>query len=250
MIYFYYVLATLFIFLMTSLGAISILFNKKVLNIKHTYNLFIAFAGGVMLAASIFSLLIPSLNYNAQDNLNGMYILFGTIFGALFIFVFDVYLYKKNKKDSKNSKKKMFLAMTLHNIPEGFAVGLTFGLVTDINMCLSSLLFALGIGIQNFPEGLSTALAIYQDENDKKKAIKYGIISGSVEPIASVIGIIFANYLNNFMPFILSFGAGSMLYVVIDELVIKEKKDNKILLNVSFFIGFILMMMLDVLLSF
>lgn len=236
----YAIFGLLFIFLMTSLGAFSVFIPFKNKNASHYL---LSFAGGVMLAASIFSLLIKALEYNSINNYR-FYVLMGLIFGALFILLIDIILQKFNKQDV--TKKKMFIAMTTHNIPEGLSVGLSFGICLYNNISLiPSLILALGIGIQNFPEGASTALFMYKD--NKKKAFLYGIVSGLVEPLFGLIGLFLAAYLSSWMPFVLSFGAGAMLYVIVDELIItKGNNKNKIYSNLFFLLGFMVMMILDI----
>ena len=143
----------------------------------------------------------------------------------------------------------MFLAMTLHNIPEGLSVGLTFGLALsnyqDITIA-SGLIFALGIGIQNFPEGAALSLPLYDSTKSKKKALLLSTLSGVVEPIFALIGVFLATKVVYLMPWSLCFGAGSMIYVIIDELIVNcESNKEKRIVNLSFIVGFLIMMILD-----
>ena len=237
-----------FIFIMTSIGGLTI-FIKRETGSKLSSNLFLGFAGGVMLAASFFSLLIPSFSYSNMINISEIIpAAGGVIIGALFILIFDIIISKNNKEDDYRDKK-LFFAMTLHNIPEGLAVGLTFGLALsnyeDVSI-ISGAIFAIGIGIQNFPEGAALALPLSQSFKSKKKAFLYTIISGIVEPIFAIIGIVLATKVLYLMPWALCFGAGAMIYVIIDELIVNtEQVKEKRLINISFIVGFLIMMALD-----
>lgn len=239
-----------FIFLMTFLGSLTVLISKKKSN-QRTKNLFLGFAGGVMLAASIFSLLIPSFNYSEMiDIANVLPAAGGIIIGSLFILIFDIIISKKTKNGVFDYRdKKLFLAMTLHNIPEGLSVGLTFGLALshfESVTVLSGLIFALGIGIQNFPEGAALALPLYESSQSKSKAILLSSLSGIVEPIFAVLGFFLATKVVYLMPWALCFGAGSMIYVIIDELIVATSSSKeKRLINISFIVGFLIMMILD-----
>ena len=147
----------------------------------------------------------------------------------------------------------MFLAVTIHNIPEGLSVGLAFGSVlaiadsTDqIALIYSALGLALGIGIQNFPEGAAVSLPIKAETKSSLKAFLYGTLSGAVEPIAAILGILLASTLSVVMPFALSFAAGSMIYVVIDELIPSSSSEKSHFGTFGAMIGFAIMMLLDV----
>lgn len=246
----YSILGIFFIFLMTTLGSVMV-FVKNKKNTNLTKNLFLGFAGGVMLAASFFSLILPSFEYANITNVNSIFpAVGGIVLGALFILIFDLILSKQsdNKKEEYRNKK-MFVAVTLHNIPEGLSVGLSFGLALNgfagVSI-LSALLLAFGIGIQNFPEGAALALPLYESTKSKKKAFLLSVLSGIVEPIFAILGLLLASKIVYVMPWALCFGAGAMIYVIIDELIIytslsKEKR----LINLSFILGFLLMMTLD-----
>ncbi len=241
-----------FIFLMTSLGATVVFFPKENKGNKFS-KLLLSFAGGIMLAASIFSLLIPALDYSENKKDIILPIVSGIIFGSLFVLIFDIILNRFSKNDSETiSAEKLFFAMTIHNIPEGLSVGLSFGIafLNKDTTFIIPLLLAFGIGIQNFPEGAAASLPMLSITKSKKKAFLLGVLSGIVEPIAAVISLMLTNYLQSSMPFILSFGAGAMLYVVIDELIItKGGYKNKILTNIFFLFGFLVMMSLDIILG-
>lgn len=244
------ILGISFIFLMTFLGALTVLFSKRKTS-ELTKNLFLGFAGGVMLAASIFSLLIPSFTYSEMINIaHVLPAAGGIVVGSVFILIFDIIISKKTKGGKFDYRdKKLFLAMTLHNIPEGLSVGLTFGLALshyqDVTI-LSGIIFALGIGIQNFPEGAAVSLPLYESSHSKKRAILMSALSGIVEPIFAILGFFLATEVVYLMPWALCFGAGSMIYVIIDELIVNTSSSKeKRLINLSFIIGFLIMMTLD-----
>ena len=238
----------LFIFFMTTLGAFTIIFSKK--SNKSIYqNIFLSFAGGVMLAASFFSLIIPSFTYSENIDINKVFpALFGVLFGSLFILIFDIILSKKSKNNNYKNQK-LFMAMMIHNIPEGLSVGLTFGLALSSYegvSIISALIFALGIGFQNFPEGAALALPLFEQSKSKKQAILLTILSGVVEPLFALIGLLLATKVIYLMPWALCFGAGSMIYVIVDELIIcSSSVKEKRFINVAFIIGFLIMMILD-----
>lgn len=240
-------LATLFTYLVTILGAACVFFfksfNQKILDVM------MGVAAGVMIAASFWSLLAPAINL--AENLNRPAYLetsLGFIMGGAFILLSDLFLSKK----INSSKKQTFLittAITLHNIPEGMAVGVAFGsLILNIEgaTLISAFLLALGIGIQNFPEGLCVSLPLRKNGYSRLKAFFIGQMSGIVEPIFGVIAALFAIFIQNIMPFLLSFSAGAMIAVVTSELIPDSFKDNKHLASLGLLIGFAIMMILDV----
>lgn len=156
-------------------------------------------------------------------------------------------------KSVLSKTSKMFLAVTIHNIPEGLSVGLAFGsvlaiadLTDQIALIYSALGLALGIGIQNFPEGAAVSLPIKAETKSSLKAFLYGTLSGAVEPIAAILGILLASTLSVVMPFALSFAAGSMIYVVIDELIPSSSSEESHFGTFGAMIGFAIMMLLDV----
>lgn len=239
-----------FIFFMTSFGS-SMVFFKKKKRAKLTENIFLGFAGGVMLAASFFSLLIPSFTYSDMLNIShALPAAGGIILGSIFILVFDIIISKKMYNSNTSFRdKKLFLAVTLHNIPEGLSVGLTFGLALsryDNISIISGVIFAFGIGIQNFPEGAALAIPLEENLKSKKKAFLLSCLSGFVEPIFGLFGLLLATRLVYLMPWALCFGAGAMIYVIIDELIVytSHAKEKRII-NLSFIFGFLIMMVLD-----
>ena len=243
-----------FIFIMTTAGSALVFFFKKDLS-KKFKELLLGLASGVMIAASIWSLLIPSLDL---CNNNYIAIALSFIIGGVFMYLIDKFLpLIKNKNDeeksSLNKTSKMFLAVTIHNIPEGLSVGLAFGAIfalkdfsNESSLIYSALGLALGIGIQNFPEGAAVALPIKAETNSSLKAFLYGTLSGAVEPIAAILGLLLASYLNVIMPFALAFAAGAMIYVVIDELIPSSSSEESHFGTFGAMIGFTIMMLLDV----
>ena len=250
-----------FIFVMTTAGSALVFFFKKDLS-KRIKELLLGLASGVMMAASIWSLLIPALESNKNTISNYIIISCTFILGGLFMYLIDRILplvkLSKSEDGLKNKSvlsktSKMFLAVTIHNIPEGLSVGLAFGSVlaiadsTDqIALIYSALGLALGIGIQNFPEGAAVSLPIKAETKSSLKAFLYGTLSGAVEPIAAILGILLASTLSVVMPFALSFAAGSMIYVVIDELIPSSSSEESHFGTFGAMIGFAIMMLLDV----
>ena len=222
-------------------------FNQKVLDVM------MGFAGGVMIAASFFSLLSPAIALCEELNRKTyLETSVGFLFGGLFIIISDVILSKIEQNEHKKQTLLLTGAVTLHNIPEGMAIGVAFGslLLNIPNVTLiSSMLLALGIGIQNFPEGICVALPLKKGGASSKKAFFIGQLSGIVEPIFGLLGAIFAITVKNMLPSLLSFSAGAMIAVVASELIPDSFKDNKILASLGLMLGFVVMMVLDIALS-
>lgn len=250
------VLGLSFIFLMTTLGSAIVFLFKKTISNK-TNSLFLGFAAGLMVAASIWSLIIPALE-GASDmgKIRVLPVTAGIILGCLFLVVMDkavpYFLYKKRKDRPKRLSKSttLFLAVTIHNIPEGLAVGLAFGsafISGQSSVFYSALWLAIGIGIQNFPEGAAISLPMKDKLGSKWKAFLYGSASGVVEPIMGLVGIWLSTSLSSLMPWFLSFSAGAMLFVVAEELLPDAKKAYPSKIGTwGFVLGFVLMMILDV----
>lgn len=241
-------IATLFTFLLTVLGSGIIFFFKNVN--KNIMDAMLGISAGVMIAASFFSLLDPAITSCIQLNICPWLVTFiGFFLGGLLLFscdkIFDKLLSKK--------KKRMLMlvsSITIHNIPEGMAVGIAFGSVFyHINNAslVSAIMLAIGIGIQNFPEGSAVSLPLMRDGMNKKRAFLFGSMSAIVEPIFGVIGAILVIRMRILLPIFLSFAAGAMIYVVVSELIPEsqsnEKKDLMALFTI---IGFSIMMILDV----
>lgn len=225
----------------TTIGSLIVLFITKIN--KKLELICLGLASGVMFAASIWSLLLPSIELT-----NFFIVLLGFILGTFIIIKLDKLVIKySGLKDKKNSL--LFMAMTIHNIPEGMIVGLTSALAFSNNSSItisSAILLAIGIAIQNIPEGASISLTYYQNGYSKFKSILLGFISGIVEPISAFIMFFLKDYLNGILPLLLSLAAGVMIYVVVDELLPNEKENNYG--SLAFVIGFLIMMSLDILL--
>ena len=241
-------LATIFTYLMTALGA-GIVFLFKNIS-KNIMDAMLGFAAGVMTAASFFSLLSPAIEHCESLNLTPwLMISIGFLSGGLLLFLSDKIF---NKILSKKNKRILMLisSITIHNIPEGLAVGIAFGSIyygLTGATTISALLLALGIGLQNFPEGSAVSIPLLREGMSRKKAFFYGQLSAIVEPVFGVIGAILVLKVRTLLPFFLSFAAGAMIYVVVSEL-IPESQSNKKKEVMAIFtiIGFTIMMVLDV----
>ncbi len=246
-------------FLGTSLGAACVFFLKRELNQKLQKSL-LGFASGVMVAASVWSLLIPAMDMSEKM---GRFAFVPAVVGLGLGFVFLLAMDKlvphlhlgcdEAEGPSTRLKKTtmLLLAVTLHNVPEGMAVGVIFaGMLADQSEITLAGAFALSIGIaiQNFPEGAVISLPLRSEEGmSRPKAFLMGVLSGAVEPIAAVITILLSRFIIPLLPYLLAFAAGSMLYVVVEEL-IPETAEGKHsnLGTIGFAVGFALMMILDV----
>jgi len=241
----------MFAFVLTILGASFVFFFKKGISKKLSV-IFYGLSCGIMMAATIWSLIIPSLeaaqNYGILKFLPAVV---GIILGSIFIVFLD-FLVKKIKKKKRGLSKtmKLFFAVTIHNIPEGLAVGFAFGVAifsNSMELCMSALSLAIGMGLQNFPEGMAISLPMQSKYNNRFKAFMFGFYSAVVEPIASVIGIFLAKFLSNIYSYMLGFAAGAMIYVIIEELLPEAKLSAKSKVGTwCFIIGFLVMMILDI----
>ena len=243
-------------FIGTTLGSAMVFLMKNKIN-KKIEKILLGFASGVMIAASIWSLLIPSIDMAKEQNIIAWIpASVGFLLGILLLLLID-YIVKKLEKDNSNinnnqvkKKSKLVLAVTLHNIPEGMAVGVAFAgaLVQNAVIALSgALALAIGIAIQNFPEGAIISMPLKNQGMSKLKAFWYGTLSGIVEPIAAVITIFLINIVVPILPYLLSFAAGAMMYVVIEELIPETQTgDHTDLGTIGVTIGFLIMMILDV----
>lgn len=252
-------LATLFTWLMTSLGAATVLglktFNRRLMDIM------LGFAAGVMIAASYWSLLAPAITMaESQGMIPWLPPAVGFLTGALFLRLADQLIPHLHRftdlKDAEGIatrlKKTVLLvfAITLHNIPEGLAVGVAFG-AAAAGMPEATLggavALALGIGLQNLPEGAAVAFPIRREGFSRSKAFFYGQLSGSVEPIAGVLGALMALSAMAFLPYALSFAAGAMIYVVVEEAIPESQTGgHQDAATMGTILGFVVMMMLDV----
>ena len=248
-------------FVGTSLGAACVLFVKDKLNRKLERG-FTGFAAGVMVAASVWSLLIPSMEQsNRMGKLAFVPAVVGLFIGFLFLQMLDcviphLHLHSEESEGPKSNLKKssmMVLAIALHNLPEGMAVGVVLaGMMSGEGgiSAASATALALGIAIQNFPEGAIIAMPLRNEGVSKGKAFLYGMLSGLVEPIGAVITLLAASVVLPVMPYLLSFAAGAMLYVVVEELIPEMSEGEHSHIGTVFFaVGFAVMMILDVVLG-
>ena len=221
--------------------------------------LLLGFAGGVMTAASVWSLLIPSMNMvSDMGRLAFLPALVGFSLGVLFLFLLDnitPHLHSAAQTPegpaAHLSRTAMLVfAVTLHNIPEGMAVGVVFaGLRSGAATVTAAGAFALAIGIalQNFPEGAIISMPLRTEGNGKLRSFLYGVVSGAVEPVAALLTILLTGAISAALPYLLSFAAGAMVYVVIEELIPEATRDEKTnVCTLGFAGGFVLMMVLDV----
>ncbi|MCI6112084.1 MAG: ZIP family metal transporter [Rikenellaceae bacterium] len=245
-------------FVGTALGAACVYFLRNGMS-SRTSNSLSGFAAGVMVAASIWSLLIPAMDQSSgMGKLAFVPAVVGFWAGMMFLFLLDhciPHVHNNGTEDEGPKSKlkrstKLVLAITLHNIPEGMAVGVTYAgwLTGSASISLSgALALAIGIAIQNFPEGAIVSMPLVSSGTSRNKSFLYGILSGIVEPLSAVLTILLASAIVPFMPYLLSFAAGAMLYVVVEEL-IPEMSSGKHSNagTIMFAIGFSLMMVLDI----
>lgn len=246
----YSILGILIPFLGTSLGSFFVFFLKKNMNEK-LQKLTVGFAGGVMIAASVWSLIIPSVEMaENQGKISWVPATIGLILGVIFLIVINKIAENLEKRKDGKKLNMLLFSVTLHNIPEGMAVGVAFAGFLAGNAgieLMEAMLLAIGIAIQNIPEGAIISMPLKMDGMSKRKAFLYGVLSGIVEPIASVITILLINIVVPLLPYLLSFAAGAMIYVVIEELVPEMHSGKKSELGViGVTIGFAIMMILDI----
>ncbi|GGC85377.1 ZIP family metal transporter [Enterococcus wangshanyuanii] len=250
-----------FTYFMTALGAALVFFFKEIK--KDILNLMLGFASGVMIAASFWSLLDPAIK-QAEENgsIAWLVVSFGFGLGGLFLYIADktlphMHFGPNHEKEGLPSHLKrtilLVFSITLHNIPEGLAVGVAFGAANSADdptkAVLAAVSVALGIGIQNFPEGAAVSIPLRQENLSRKKAFLYGQASGIVEPIAGIIGAILVTKVTMLLPYALAFAAGAMIYVVVEELIPEAQQTVTSRRHFAVFgvmLGFIIMMILDV----
>ena len=242
-------IATLLTWFITSLGALIVCFFKNI-NQK-ILDLMLGFASGVMVAASFWSLLAPSIDLSEQlGYIKWLLPGIGFISGGFFVILCNKFLNKTiNENESKRRSILLVTAVTLHNIPEGLAVGVAFGSVVsgiEEASIISACLLAIGIGLQNFPEGAAVSLPLRREGYSIKKCLFYGQASGLVEPFAGVVGALLAIKVQTILPFLLAFSAGAMIGVVGSELIPESTKNHKTIATIGILLGFMLMMVLDV----
>ena len=244
-------IATLFTWFITILGSAIVYFFKKIN--KNLLDMMLSLASGVMIAASFFSLIAPSIEMAKALGMNKVIMTsIGFICGGLLIVLMDKIFSKKN---SNKKKRCMMLisSITLHNIPEGLAIGVAFGSIMynlDGANLSNAVGLAIGIGIQNFPEGCAVSMPLRREGLSRTTSFIYGCLSAIVEPIAGVLGALLVLKIRIILPFLLAFAAGAMIYVVVAELIPEcANNRNKSLISMFSLIGFTIMMVLDVLLG-
>ena len=257
--YAYAIIGISLIFACTTLGSLFVFFLRKK-EISPTLNrIFVGFAAGVMLSASFFSLIKPALETDVNYMPSYLLVASAVVLGAGFLWLIDKIIphfhVNENKEEGLPSRglsktSKMFLAVTIHNVPEGLSVGIAFGVALanpgNNALLMGALLLAVGIGIQNIPEGAVVALPIKGETGSSSKAFLFGMFSGAVEPVAAVLGLFLAMQIQAIMPWALAFAAGCMIYVVAEEMIPEMKGEEHNHFGVwSFIIGFIVMMVLD-----
>ena len=252
------------IFLCTSLGSAFVLFFKGKEISPRLNRIFLGFAAGIMLSASVFSLIIPAIEFEVSYMPIYIIVVLSLVLGAAFMWGIDkltphfhpIREEDEGPRTSKISKTtKMFMAVTIHNVPEGLSVGIAYGVALAAvaagaenasSLLAGALMLAIGIGIQNIPEGAVVALPFAGETHNTKKAFGLGVFSGAVEPIAAVIGLFLALFIQPIMPYALCFAAGCMLYVIAEEMIPDLQADPVSHEGVwSFILGFALMLVLD-----
>lgn len=252
-------LATLFTWFVTALGAATV-FIFKTIN-KQVLNGMLGFAAGVMIAASFWSLLAPAISMAEEAGMIAWVpAVVGFLAGGAFLWLVDVIMPHLHIGDSqepegvKTGWKRsilLVLAITLHNIPEGLAVGVAFGAISadfPSSTLAGAIALALGIGLQNFPEGAAVSIPLRREGLSRFKSFVYGQASGIVEPIAAVIGAVAVIAMKPMLPYALSFAAGAMIYVVVEELIpeAQQEKHHSNVGTIGAMLGFAVMMLLDV----
>lgn len=245
-------------FLGTTLGAAMVFLMKNKIN-KKIEKILLGFAAGIMIAASVWSLIMPSIEMaEEQGKIAWIPASVGFLLGILFLLSLDhliphLNFHGENQEGIKAKLKKttmMVFAVTLHNIPEGMAVGVAFAgaLIGNVGMTMAGAFsLAIGIAIQNFPEGAIISMPLKSEGMSKSKSFLYGVLSGVVEPIGAVITILLTQAVVPILPYFLSFAAGAMIYVVTEELIPgSQEGEHSDIGTIGVAIGFIIMMILDV----
>ena len=254
--------ASVFTWGLTAAGAALVFFFKK-LN-RAILDGMLGFTGGVMVAASFWSLLAPAIENSPGEGFVKVFpSAFGFLLGALALFGMDKLLphlhinFKEHEvegvKTSFHKTTLLVLAITLHNIPEGLAVGVLFGAASTLvgveqtEMTIAAISLAIGIGIQNFPEGFAVAMPLRRQGISRRKSFFYGQLSAVVEPVAAVFGALAVSFFTPILPYALAFAAGAMIFVVVEEVIPETQRDKYTdIATLGFIGGFIVMMSLDV----
>jgi len=243
-----------FTYLVTLIGSALVFFVKK--ESKKLLDASLGFAAGVMIAASFWSLLAPAIEISGGKWHPA---LIGFLLGSFFLYILDKVIphlhpgLSDDKKEGFNFNLKRItlfvFAVTLHNIPEGLAVGVTFGAMKHIgsNAFFPAVAVTLGIGIQNFPEGFAISIPLRGEGISRTKSFFYGQLSGIVEPFSAVLGAFFVSIFSEILPYALAFAAGAMIYVVVEEIIPEaQRSGNSDIATISSILGFAVMMVLDV----
>lgn len=252
------ILSLSIIFLATTLGSSFVFFFKKSFGPK-TNNAILGFAGGIMISASIFGLILPSIEESKTilPNVSWLAPIAGFLLGGILLWIMDKTIphfhqssgIEEGKEASISKNFKFFLAVTIHNIPEGLSVGFACGLALKggtSDLFYSALSLAIGIAIQNIPEGAAVSIPMLGEGEKKGKAFLFGTLSGAVEPLFGIVGLFLAQ-LAVITPWLLSFAAGAMFYVTLDEILPESRKGGYEHYGLwSFMIGFALMMALEI----
>ena len=247
------------IFICTCLGALLVFFIRQKEISPKLGKIFTGFAAGVMFSASFFSLIKPALESEVTYMPSWLIVVISIVLGAFFLWGIDKLVphfhVSENKDEGLETRKlsktsKMFLAVTIHNVPEGLSVGIAFGVALsqpgNHALLIGALLLAIGIGIQNIPEGAVVSLPVKAETGSSGKAFTFGMLSGIVEPIAAIIGLFLAMQIQGIMPWALAFAAGCMIYVVAEEMIPEMTSEGHDHFGVwSFIIGFVIMLALD-----
>ena len=249
-IYYQALIASMLTFSVTCLGAAMVFFFKKVK--KEVMSSMIALSAGIMLAAGIFSLLLPSIEQASSLNLNAPLIIsLSILVGSLLLILGDKFTNKYIIPENKGFKNTLLLivSIVLHNIPEGMAIGCAFGSIIygiEGATVAGAISLAVGIGIQNFPEGAAISIPLRNAGYSRKKSFIIGALTGIVEPIAAIFGVFLALKVKLILPYLLAFAAGAMIFVVVEELV-PEAMDSKhkTLMAYLSLVGFVIMMILE-----
>ncbi|MDR1130843.1 MAG: ZIP family metal transporter [Oscillospiraceae bacterium] len=248
-----------FTFLLTTLGAAMVFFFRRTLK-AHIQKVFLGFAAGVMIAASVWSLLLPAIELaEAAGRPGWLPSAAGFMLGIAFLYGLDRLIphlhpvagLQEGLSSSMKRTSLLVLAVTLHNIPEGIAVGLSFALAAQAGgspaAYASAVALALGIGIQNFPEGAAISLPLRQEGLSAGRAFLFGSLSGIVEPVFGILAVLIAGAVSPYMPWLLSFAAGAMMYVVVEELIPEAHLgEHSNIGTLGVMLGFVVMMALDV----
>jgi len=247
------------IFICTTIGALFVFFFRRKEISPKLAKIFTGFAAGVMFSASFFSLIKPALESEVSYMPTWAIVVISVILGGAFLWGIDKlvpHFHSAEKQDEglpakKMSKtSKMFLAVTIHNAPEGLSVGIAFGVAlcqpNNSVLLVGALLLAIGIGIQNIPEGAVVSLPVKSETGSSSKAFFFGMLSGIVEPFAAIIGLFLAMQIQGIMPWALAFAAGCMIYVVAEEMIPEITSEGHDHYGVwSFIVGFVIMLALD-----